>query len=494
MQIGAFYADIYKEYLFFFNARKVLLMEDFNQQIIPAAADKERWFDTTALPKIQEAYRLHLSCVRNLFDALVKRSLITPDPYKNDKKISDITRIEDTEFNDNEKSIILGKRLSDYESLIDFVCNYMRFSISQLGMEKIRKLLELNNTFAWNALSENSAKPNTKALAAVLTSLKTGATPLTLSLIKDSVAKTVTAFSEINATLKQLTEFQKERYKIDVRKNVLGSEQFNKEAAYSSTTAFITETKRLFAPLMPKRSFVADLIGEIAAEETAPDKEARQKKLLDMMTVSENKVQKKVEKVNTHDILMEAVRVMGTLSESYDLIFEKICINHDVLESEHNTLGDKFMRFIRKLFGIAEPPVDYEVILTDKKTEAKRREVIHFKEFKESLMKRARYYASFSVRHTPGFNRISSQPDETILDFLNKHIIENNHLLALLGALDEFFKDTVHQSDRSRIKGIKMELTTLKNIMVKVNQHRVEYTSYIEEQNQMRKLGIIEGE
>lgn len=109
-------------------------------------------------------------------------------------------------------------------------------------------------------------------------------------------------------------------------------------------------------------------------------------------------------------------------------------------------------------------------------------------------MKRARYYASFAVRHTPGFNRISSQPDETILDFLNKHIIENNHLLALLGALDEFFKDTVHQSDRSRIKGIKMELTTLKNIMVKVNQHRVEYTSYIEEQNQMRKLGIIEGE
>ena len=37
-----------------------------------------------------------------------------------------------------------------------------------------------------------------------------------------------------------------------------------------------------------------------------------------------------------------------------------------------------------------------------------------------------------------------------------------------------------------------MELTSLKNILVKTNQLRAEYVAYIEEKEQMRKLGITE--
>ena len=36
----------------------------------------------------------------------------------------------------------------------------------------------------------------------------------------------------------------------------------------------------------------------------------------------------------------------------------------------------------------------------------------------------------------------------------------------------------------------KMEITAIKNSVVKVNQHRSEYTAYIEEEAQLRKLGI----
>ena len=35
-----------------------------------------------------------------------------------------------------------------------------------------------------------------------------------------------------------------------------------------------------------------------------------------------------------------------------------------------------------------------------------------------------------------------------------------------------------------------MELTTLKNILVKANQQRSEYAAYVEEEEQLRKLGI----
>ena len=35
-----------------------------------------------------------------------------------------------------------------------------------------------------------------------------------------------------------------------------------------------------------------------------------------------------------------------------------------------------------------------------------------------------------------------------------------------------------------------MEITAIKNSVVKVNQHRSEYTAYIEEEAQLRKLGV----
>ena len=62
----------------------------FNAKYLAAFEEKKNWYNTVQLPKIQDNYRLHLVCVNNLFDALVKKSLINPDPYKKDKKISQI--------------------------------------------------------------------------------------------------------------------------------------------------------------------------------------------------------------------------------------------------------------------------------------------------------------------------------------------------------------------------------------------------------------------
>ena len=80
--------------------------------------------------------------------------------------------------------------------------------------------------------------------------------------------------------------------------------------------------------------------------------------------------------------------------------------------------------------------------------------------------------------------------DEAILDYLNKQLVENNHLFALIIALDEYFKNTANPADRTKIKGCSMELTTIKNIIVKANQQRSDYVAYAEEAEQMKKLGL----
>ena len=78
------------------------------------------------------------------------------------------------------------------------------------------------------------------------------------------------------------------------------------------------------------------------------------------------------------------------------------------------------------------------------------------------------------------------------LDFLNNQIGDCSRINMQLGALDEYFKNSVNAVNRSKVKGIKMELTAIKNILVKTNQHRAEYVAFREEQEQMRKLGIAD--
>ena len=41
-----------------------------------------------------------------------------------------------------------------------------------------------------------------------------------------------------------------------------------------------------------------------------------------------------------------------------------------------------------------------------------------------------------------------------------------------------------------KVKGIKMEITAIKNTLVKTNQRKAEYSAFVEEQIQLRKLGI----
>ena len=63
---------------------------DFNKKLFELAEAKKNWYDTEEMIKILEEYRNLLGVINNLINLLEKKGLIQPDPYKLDKKISDI--------------------------------------------------------------------------------------------------------------------------------------------------------------------------------------------------------------------------------------------------------------------------------------------------------------------------------------------------------------------------------------------------------------------
>ncbi|MBQ7159210.1 MAG: hypothetical protein IJS09_07305 [Treponema sp.] len=467
---------------------------NFSQTVVDAVDAKAEWYDREGLPELLDDYRLLHTCVRTVFDFLSKKSLITPDPYKLDKKISDIKAPDDAPFTENERSLTMGMRLSDYESTLDFLCNYYKFSISNINMATIKKLVALNNAFCWSSLTPNSPKVNTRALAEMVLRARQNLDGLTNSMITDSLSKASVALKNITEQLKELTAFLREFYKGQVRKNVMGNAGYDANAAASSPSEELSQIKKHFASSMGKVPFYNELIDEIVQEDTADNKAELQTAVLKKLDVAKTDAAKKEKQIDTKDMIMGALRVLGAMPPQLTAVHQKLTDNHELLESEHNSFMDKIKRALRKAFNIQEKPQFYQITIADAASDTKRREKINFQQFLTELSTRTRRFTAACVKGAPGYEKILAQPEEKILDFVNAQLAESNKMLKILQGLDDFFKNTAAPENKNKVKGIKMELTSIKNNVVKANQVRAEYQAYVEEAEQMKKLGITDNE
>lgn len=464
--------------------------KNFTEQLLSAIEKKSQWYDTQTLPEVLENYRLLHTCVKNVFEFLLKKSLINQDPYKNEKKISDIKAPENTPFTENERPMVMGMRLSDYDSTLDFLCNYYKFSVSNLQISNIKKLIDLNNAIQWNSFSANSNNTNTRVLATMLISGKQNCEAITVSMLNDSLSKASKALVAINKSLKDLTDFQRELYKGNLRKNIFDHPNFNREKAEANPADELAQIKKLFTAVMGRIPFYNELVDEIINEDHASNKETLQRALLEKLAVSSQEDIKQEEQIDTKEMLLIALRVFGAMPGQILQAKEKIQENHDLLESEHNSFWDKLKKAMRKAFNIDEKPVFYTITITDQSTDTRHHEKLNYYQFTGDLEVRARRYASVGVKKTPAYEKLAQQSEQAILEYINQQIADCNKMLKILNGLDEFFKTAPQPQNRTKVKGLKMEITALKNSIVKANQHRSEYSAYVEEAAQLKKLGI----
>ena len=465
-------------------------IKSFSEQVIQALDEKSAWYDSDGLPALLENYRMLHTCVKNLYDYLIKKSLIKKDPYKLDKKISDIVAPENTNFSEADRSVVIGMRFSDYDSTLDFLCNYYKFSVDRLSIGAIKKLVDFNNAFLWNSFSVNSPKPNTRGLAGLVSDSKQNGDQFSISLLSDSVSKAGKALTGINGQLKALADFQRELYKGNIRRKVLLADGFELEKAATGAEAEMQLIKKGFSAGMGKVPFYSELVDELVQEDNGENKDALQQAVLAKLNIKQKDEGKKEPEVDTKELLMDSVRALGALVPQLETVLSKVKENHDVLESEHNTLMDKIKRMLRKAFNIEEKPLYYQLVITDEATDTKRREKVNYQTLIGDLGARCRRYAAGAVKGSPGYERIYSQPEEKVLEYVNNQIFDCSKLLKLIKGVDEFFKQTALPQNKSKIKGLKMEITSIKNCVVKANQYRADYTAYVEEAAQFKKLGI----
>jgi hypothetical protein len=205
-----------------------------------------------------------------------------------------------------------------------------------------------------------------------------------------------------------------------------------------------------------------------------------------MLKVEKKKAAKVV--VDYKNILLDGIQVIGGAAKPLNEIALKLDENHAIFESEKKGFIYVIKELIRQITNAEPEEVVYIVEYLDQTKDTMIKERINFHQFREDLDKKARILSSF-VRGA-AYNKISAMQEDQVIGYLDRNIKDVQTLHKTLNALDDYFKTKATPADRSKIKGIKPELSALKNTFVKANQLKYEYSAQKEEDEQMKRLGL----
>jgi hypothetical protein len=453
---------------------------NFSEALQQALISRKDWFEKGELNKLKENLRIFHTSFASLYNIYLKKKLINEDPYKQETKISELEVPETGVYQEGKRAEQLSIRLSNLDNQLDYLCNFFQLSIDYLNLERIKRIVGLVRYIDWTGFSPDSQNLMTKAVAEMTTQSKAGVDTLTLSIIGESLSKLSKTTSAVMAVLKDLNAYYRESYKLSVRQNITQS--------MSANEATLENIKKKMPSAMPGAHFYKELIDELIKEDYTPSGQDLRDTLLNNIIVREEKQKSVKQEVNFKSILLSGIQVIGGASNTLIEIGVKINENHSVMESHKKGIFYAIKELIRQITNAEPEDVIYNVEYLDNTKGVPVKEKINFHTFCDEMDKKAKILNSF-VRG-PAYQKLSNMTEEQIVGYLEKNINDVKNLHKVLGALDDYFKANASQEDRSKIKGIKPDLSALKNSYVKANQLRFEYNAQKEEEQQFKSLGI----
>jgi hypothetical protein len=187
--------------------------------------------------------------------------------------------------------------------------------------------------------------------------------------------------------------------------------------------------------------------------------------------------------------LIEGIQGLGGTAGTFSDIANKLDENETILENEKKGFMFKLKKLMQQMFNKEPDPVIYDVEYMDPVKAIPVRERVNFNSFRTDLDRKVKTLSPMASRGAAS-NKLESMQEEQLVGFLERNIREVQTIHKTLTALDEFFKAEVNKEDRDKIKGIKPELGTIKNAILRANSKRHEYSAQKEEEEQLKRLGV----
>jgi hypothetical protein len=251
----------------------------------------------------------------------------------------------------------------------------------------------------------------------------------------------------------------------------------------------INSIKRKFAGAMQGQPFYPDLVEDIIREDSKNGKALRDK-VLKILEVPDSKPKIVKATVSYKAILMDGLAAIGSSGSTFTEIAPKLDENEALLASKKKSFIDKLKRLLQQILNQEPDPIIYNVAYIDPTKGTHVKEEVDFQSLRTEIDRKARVLMALASRGGAAQAKLEAMDEEQLLGMLERNIREVQVIHKTLTALDEFFKLEADRDDRDKVKGIKPELATIKNTIVRANQKRHEYSAQKEEEEQLKRLGI----
>jgi hypothetical protein len=469
-------------------------MEDstaYANRLEQALLAKVEQMDTSDLKKLKDDFKLYQSAFQAIYNVLLRKGLISEDPYKYELKISEVTTPPESPFAENDKLDQMCIRLSQFESYLDFLNNYYQFSVDFLTMGRIKRLASLTKYFQFTQFSETSAHTNTKYFAEIVSLVKKGTDPLSTGIINEGLLQLDKTSRSIFQAFKDLTLLHKEKYKLEVRRIATNSMKLESDYVFTHQDDAIRKVRLKIAESGSDQPFYPELVAEVLKEDYSSDGESLRDEVMKRFQVAVEKSQEQSAERNFKSVLLDGARVIIGIGFQLDDAVKKLEENQAILESMDTSFMTKVKKALREMMGKKREHVIHEVEYLDSVSSERKNESIDFTSFCQDTTKRAQNLTSMVSKSGSAFKRMEGSTEDLIYKFLSKSIEELQTFHRKLSAFDDFFLGAIEDPElKGRVRNIKSELGSLKNAIIKANQKRHEYIAQKEELEQMKRLGI----
>jgi len=437
------------------------------------------------MPRLKQQFEIYLAAYQNIFKLFLKKGLIQEDPYGYDEKISEVTLPSSSEFQESEKQNQMSQRLSFLQTQIEFLNTYYQFSLDFLDLKRIKKMSDLIDFIYWDHLSGAGANVVSRSLNEYVGRIKLGTDSLSSQIVHETVALLGKTTSQIKSILKAMADYQRECHKLEVRKIVLP----RLEAGLADQESRLKAIRELFPTLMEGSPFYPELIQEILAEDFSPDGPVLREDVLRKLQTASGKPAQ-AEKASRREMLLQAVRFMASSGFQLQDVVNKMEDNHLVLQSSRTGFLERLRRFFKRLFGGGAVHEMYEIEYMDSASSMTRAETVHYLVFIEELSRKAKLFTALTDRNSSTTRKLMAASDPEILKFLDRNLESLSALHRRITGFNDHFRKEIAKLKQGKYRGLKVELSSIKNCLIKARHARYEYSAGLEEQEEMKKLGI----
>jgi len=467
--------------------------EGFQVRLETVVEAKRQFLEEKTLPQLKESFLIFQSLFENLYNILLRKALVQEDPYKYEQKISEVTIPPKGDILDSGKGEQISQRLSGFHAQLEFLNSYYQFSLDFIDLPRIRRIIGLVRYINWAHVTETSPDATTAVLAETLGKIRPGSDNVSTGIISTSLAQMQSLSRTLLGQLKEILGFQRQTYKLSLRQELLSSiHQVLGRLYASSPEKAYEKIKTVFASNMKGKPLYRDLVTEILKEEFAEDAAKLQELSLAELKIPKEKPLEGRKKPDYKIILLEAVRLMFPAGRHVQDALRKIVNNQELLEKSGRGLGGKLRAWLQKAFQNRELSRTVEIRYFDSRSTTTQIESIDFRKFVERGRRKTSLFDALNLPDSTSFARLSAASAQQIDGFLKKNIGELQLLHRRLQGLNEYFGQEASKDLKDQLKGIKIELSGLKNCIVRANRRRYEYVALKEEEVRLQQLGVSE--